>query len=130
MGLSGSGKTTLARKLNESITDSVWFNADDQRKLNNDWDFSVNGRKRQAIRMAELAESCGAQFIICDFIAALEDQRTIFDADFVIWMDTIPSCKFEDTNKMFQPPCRYNLKIESFDAATVSNVLAAMESNN
>ena len=45
MGLPGAGKTTLAKELHSKI-DSVWINADQVRKKANDWDFSIDGRKK------------------------------------------------------------------------------------
>ena len=55
MGLPGSGKTTLAKNLNSKIK-SKWLNADKVRKDFNDFDFSLEGRLRQAGRMRDLAE--------------------------------------------------------------------------
>ena len=52
MGLPGSGKTTLASKL-VSILKAKWINADKIRKKSKDWDFSDEGRKRQAKRMSD-----------------------------------------------------------------------------
>ena len=47
MGLPGAGKTTLASKL-VPILNAEWLNADKIRKKYNDWDFSNEGRVRQA----------------------------------------------------------------------------------
>ena len=55
MGLPGSGKTTLASKL-VNLINAKWLNADKVRKEVNDWDFSEEARKRQAKRMADLAD--------------------------------------------------------------------------
>ena len=55
MGLPGSGKTTLASKL-VPLLNAKWINNDEARKAANDWDFSEEGRIRQAKRMADLAE--------------------------------------------------------------------------
>ena len=54
MGLPGSGKTTLANVL-APMLNAKRLNADEVRKEANDWDFSEEGRKRQAKRMASLA---------------------------------------------------------------------------
>ena len=55
MGLPGSGKTTLASEL-VPLLNAKWLNNDKVRKAANDWDFSEEGRVRQAKRMADLAE--------------------------------------------------------------------------
>ena len=52
MGLPGSGKTTLADEIGPKLN-AKRLNADEVRKEANDWDFSEEGRKRQAKRMAE-----------------------------------------------------------------------------
>ena len=54
MGLPGSGKTTLANEL-APLLNAKRLNADEVRKEANDWDFSEEGRKRQAKRMADFA---------------------------------------------------------------------------
>ena len=54
MGLPGSGKTTLAEEL-APLLNAKRLNADEVRKEANDWDFSEEGRKRQARRMADFA---------------------------------------------------------------------------
>ena len=53
MGLPGAGKTYLAEKLVTKLN-AVWLNADRVREEYNDWDFSPEGRTRQANRMKEL----------------------------------------------------------------------------
>ena len=53
MGLPGSGKTTLASKLVPMLK-AKWINNDEVRKKANDWDFSEEGRTRQAKRMSDL----------------------------------------------------------------------------
>ena len=47
MGLPGSGKTTLANEIAPSLN-AKRLNADEVRKEANDWDFSEEGRIRQA----------------------------------------------------------------------------------
>ena len=52
MGLPGSGKTTLASEL-VPLLNAKWLNNDKVRKAANDWDFSEEGRVRQAKRMSD-----------------------------------------------------------------------------
>ena len=49
-GLPGSGKTTLAKPFADLIG-GVHINADEVRGHYDDWDFSPEGRMRQAMRM-------------------------------------------------------------------------------
>src|SRR3954464_7670106 len=93
MGLPGSGKTTISNDLITHFSAAglsvSWFNADEVRKKFNDWDFSHEGRIRQSHRMRELADNCGSDIAICDFVAPLVEMRNNYKADWVIWMDTI-----------------------------------------
>ena len=53
MGLPGSGKTTLAKELAYHF-EVPHYNADTLREKSDDWDFSEEGRLRQAYRMSFL----------------------------------------------------------------------------
>lgn len=108
MGLPGSGKTHFAERFKEA-TDCAWYNADAIRGMANDWDFTPEGRERQATRMATLAqfESDHGRTVICDFVCPTEQARDIFNADLIIWMNTIDEGRFEDTNKVFEVPTKY-----------------------
>jgi adenylylsulfate kinase len=105
MGLPGSGKTTLAEKLSVDLfPNCLWLNADIIREQYNDWDFSYEGRIRQATRMLELANTSKTTFVIADFVCPLQEMREIFNADVLVWMDTIDKGRFADTNQIFTPP--------------------------
>lgn len=127
MGLPGSGKTTLAEKLFALLSDEEgscsWANADWVRLKYNDWDFSYAGRIRQAHRMRELAEQDANKFFIADFVAPLQEMRDIYNADFTIWMDTIPAGRFEDTNKVFEPPSKYDVRVTEQNVETWANLI-------
>ena len=112
MGLPGSGKTYLAERL-KPLLEAAWYNADEVRGMAGDWDFSDDGRKRQSERMntfAEFEKSHG-RFVICDFVCPTEKTREIFNPDILIWLDTIKQGRFEDTNKIFEPPRKVNFHI-------------------
>ena len=118
MGLPGSGKTTLA-KLLAPMFNAVWLNADKVREEVNDWDFTPTGRTRQTDRMKTYAQKAldDNRNVIADFICPTEQTRRDFDADYIIWMDTIKKGRFEDTNKMFEPPIFYNFRVTHKDAS-------------
>ena len=117
MGLPGSGKTTLA-KLLAPMFNAVWINADEIRKLCDDWDFTPEGRTRQALRMWTYAEESSEQNrnVVADFICPTEQTRAEFKADYTIWMDTIKEGRFEDTNRMFETPTDYDFRVTHMEA--------------
>ena len=139
----GSGKTWLAERLIKHIKNCAWYNADSVRKFSNDWDFSMEGRIRQANRMKTFAdfERENGRWVICDFVAPTEKAREAFAPDYVIWLDTIKagrivssklnelkhinnlpfdatslskSKEFYDTNKMFETPSKLDSHIKHF----------------
>ena len=142
-GLPGSGKTWLAERLIRHIKNCAWYNADFVRKFSNDWDFSMEGRIRQANRMKTFAdfEKGNGRWVICDFVAPTERARKAFAPDHVIWLDTIKegrvvsskldelknitnlpfdakslsqSKEFEDTNKVFETPNKIDTHVKHF----------------
>ena len=117
MGLPGSGKTTLANELSKLI-ECKRLNADEIRKAANDWDFSEEGRKRQARRMSDEALKIKKEGnnVIADFICPTPAARELFPADYIIWVDTIKEGRFEDTNQMFIKPEKFNFHVTSQDA--------------
>ena len=119
MGLPGAGKTTLANELAKLIK-AKRLNADEIRKAANDWDFSEEGRTRQSKRMADVALKLKSEGnnVIADFICPTPEARKLFPADYIIWVDTIQKGRFEDTNKMFVKPEKYDFQVTSQDAPT------------
>ena len=116
MGLPGSGKTTLANEI-APIINAKRLNADEVRKEANDWDFSEPGRSRQAIRMAEFAKKLknDGNHVVADFICPTPEARNLFPADYIVWVDTIKEGRFEDTNKMFIKPDKFDFHVSTQD---------------
>ena len=50
------------------------------------------------------------------FICPTEQTRADFKADYIIWMDTIKEGRFDDTNKMFVKPSKYDCEVTTQDA--------------
>lgn len=134
-GLPGSGKTTLAKPFAELIG-GVHINADAVREHYNDWDFSMEGRMRQAQRMRHLSDGVvmAGKIAVTDFVCPTEEARLAFDPDFTVWMDTIKEGRFEDTNKVFEnpPKCDYHVSawFDDTQFELLKVVKAYMERNN
>ena len=129
MGLPGAGKTTLANEL-APLLNAKRLNADEVRKAANDWDFSEEGRKRQAKRMAEIAIKMKKEgnYIIADFICPTPEARSLFPADIIIWVDTIKKGRFDDTNQMFVKPEKYDFHVKTKNAKSwVQKILPAIK---
>ena len=116
MGLPGSGKTTLANEL-APMLNAKRLNADEVRKEANDWDFSDTGRTRQAKRMADFAKKLKEEgnYVVADFICPTPEARSLFPADYIIWVDTIKKGRFDDTNKMFIKPDKFDFHVSTQD---------------
>ena len=117
MGLPGAGKTTLANEM-APVLNAKRLNADEVRKAANDWDFSEEGRIRQAKRMAQAALKLKSEgdYVIADFIAPTPEARSLFPADYIVWVDTIKKGRFEDTNQMFVNPKNFDFHVTTQDA--------------
>jgi hypothetical protein len=119
IGLPGSGKTTLAEKLANRIN-AVHLNADYVRStINSDLGFSPEDRIENARRLGEIARMISGQGldVIVDFVCPTAKTREAFGKpNICIWMDTIAEGRFEDTNKLWETPAEYDMKVETFDA--------------
>ena len=117
MGLPGAGKTTLANEL-ATLIKSKRLNADEIRRVANDWDFSEEGRTRQAKRMSEAALKIKSEGnnVIADFICPTPEARKLFLADYIVWVDTINKGRFDDTNAMFVKPEKFDFHVTTQDA--------------
>jgi cytidyltransferase-like protein len=113
MGLPGAGKTTLATALGP-LLNAVVFNADAVRaNLSPDLGFSHEDRIEHARRMGwmcdRVVEAGGTA--VADFICPTEETRAAFGDAFTIWVDRIFAGRFEDTNRMFVAPARFDLRV-------------------
>ena len=55
-------------------------------------------------------------YVIADFICPTPEARSLFPADYVIWVDTIKEGRFDDTNKMFVKPDKFDFHVTTQDA--------------
>lgn len=128
-GLPGSGKSTLAEPFAKLIG-GVWINADAVREHYDDWDFTPEGRMRQAMRMKFLSDGVvmAGKIAVTDFVCPTEEARQAFAPDFTVWMDTIKEGRFEDTNKMFQSPVNYDYHVSAWFDDTHKQLVKVVES--
>ncbi len=132
MGLPQSGKTTLCKALAPRL-DAVHFENNAVRGLFQDWDFSPQGRIRQAHRMAELCGSVDYKpHVLGDFICPTEATRHIFNAEFTIWMNTVPreNSPYSDTNIMFQEPGDVDFVVTDWHGDHVGAIVERIASAN
>jgi len=127
-GLPGSGKSTLAEPF-ANLIGGVWINADQVRERYNDWDFSLEGRIRQAQRMRYLADGAvmAGKIAIADFVCPTEQAREEFGADYTVWMDTIKDGRFEDTNRMFEKPNTVDYHVAAWFKDTHAQLLEVVQ---
>tara|TARA_B100001057_G_scaffold129516_1_gene128575 strand:+ start:378 stop:791 length:414 start_codon:yes stop_codon:yes gene_type:complete len=123
MGLPGSGKTYLTERL-VPLLHAAWYNADKVREMANDWDFSIEGRERQSKRMRAFAdfEKSQGRFVVCDFVCPTVITRKNFDADIVVWMDTLKEGRYKDTNQIFEAPEAADFRITEWNNENHKNL--------
>lgn len=116
MGLPGSGKTTLADLLAKRLN-AVHFNADAVRHhINPDLSFSEPDREEQARRMGWLCDQVVKTgcFAVADFICPTRRTRDAFMENgeaFIVWVNRIGTSRFEDTNRLFVAPSRFDVQV-------------------
>ena len=127
-GLPGSGKTTLSKPFADLIG-GVHINADAVRTSYDDWDFTKAGRVRQAQRMRHLADGVvmAGKIAVADFVCPTYITRLEFNADYTVWMDTIEEGRFEDTNRMFEKPAKYDYHVKKWFTDTPHQLMEVVQ---
>jgi cytidyltransferase-like protein len=113
MGLPGAGKTTLANALVPRLN-AVHLNGDEIRaNIDKELSFSHEDRLEHARRMGWLSDRIAttSTYAVADFICPTEQTRSAFGDAFVVWVDRIQHSRFGDTNAMFEPPTRYDVRV-------------------
>lgn len=130
MGLAGAGKTSTAVKLQDHLAKSgftsVHINSDRVREATENWSFDYDGRITAAEWLVKTAnqilDEAKIDVVIYDTIACLQEQRDILGADITVFLDTVKSSKYEDTDADFERPewcgivTSFDQLAEAFDA--------------
>lgn len=139
MGLPGSGKTTFSKQLVDSLNQAniktTYLNNDAVRTEFEDWDFSLEGRNRQAARMKNLAVEANKQqaVAVCDFICPTKQAQSLFKNDVIVFVDTIKQGRYNDTNTIFERPLDFTYHITSWVQDTkqiIEKIRRKYESDN
>ena len=93
----------------------------------NDWDFSEEGRTRQAKRMSEAALKIKGEGnnVIADFICPTPKARKLYFLLITLFgLIQFKEGRFEDTNQMFVKPEKYNFHVTTQDAKLWASKIA------
>src|SRR3977135_416024 len=114
MGLPGSGKTTFTRALAPMLNAVVFNNDEGRANINRDLGFSMEDRVEQARRMGWLCDRVveSGGIAIADFICPTPATRAAFGDAFTVFIDRIQASRFDDTNRVFVPPDRCDVRVE------------------
>lgn len=130
-GLPGSGKTTLATLIAERLN-AVHINADWARThITSHLGFSVEDRIKQAQTLGHLSALVAkTNRVVVDFVSPTEATRQAFidacgEKVFTIWMNTIASSRFKDTNQLYEWPEKYDLRINRYLSSIEFNKTAS-----
>ena len=113
MGLPGSGKTRLSTEL-KKIIPIIHLNADEIRKHFDDWDFSKEGRLRQADRMKRFSDYIFLEKIsaLADFVCPLDETRKILNPDIIFGWIQKKKVDLKIQIKFFKSPKNFILELE------------------
>ena len=76
--------------------------------------------------MAEEAEKYknDGNYVVADFICPTPKARKLFNADYIVWVDTIKKGRYEDTNAMFIKPKKFDCHVTTQDAKKWASKIA------
>ena len=132
-GRPGAGKTFLAEMLERNLGNKADFwNGDLVRTVANDWDFSVEGRDRQARRILSFTQSSRerGKIAVCDFVCPKNEWRELFrdDQTLFVYCNRTPVRDFADTTAMFESPEPGDFHYHVVDTTDISTIVSNLMS--
>lgn len=121
MGPKGSARKQLAQAVHAALDDSVLLVSAHIRTQLKDVDFSEDGRNRQTYRMLSMARKTPHQSVIIDMVCAKPEQRTILNADIVVYTPGVAD--HDQIPDDFVEPQEYDLCIMDAHDQSVQQVL-------
>ena len=114
-GLPGSGKSTFASNLCEGM-DVAYFNGEVIRDMFNEKKFTEQDRIDQVIRMEKLCNMTKKHCVV-DFVCPYDQFRNFYDVK--IFINTIESGRYDDTNKVFEKPDKVDYEINNYNYGNI-----------
>jgi len=123
MGYPGSSKKNIAKKLNTIIDNSTLLVSDEQRRISEDIDYTMDGQLRHCYRMLNLARKSKDKLTLIDMACPLPKMRQILNCDVVVWVTDRLESRFEDLNKIYSPPLFFDIECKDSEDSTINEIL-------
>lgn len=105
MGKSGSGKSYLAKNsLLYFNKDADYISSHNIRHDEGNFDFSKEGRIKQAEKVKKLIDESKASIVIVDMICPYPEMRRIILPNIIYFIDNKGNGLYPDTDSIFVPP--------------------------
>ena len=125
-GLSGAGKTWLTREI-VAILDCTWLNNDEIREGPHSYiGWSEQDRVEHAHKVGQWANILmnDGRHCLIDMIAPTEDCRKALDPDFTVFIDSVSSSVYLDTDLLWEPPTDPDYVVKSQNAKLWAGLIA------
>jgi hypothetical protein len=122
MGIPESCKNSVCEKLQQRFENAIIINSMQQRILNKDIDFTVDGQMRHCYRMLNLARNSQSIVTILNMVCPIPKMREILNSDIVVWVNHDSASKYQELNEMFVPPFYYDIECNDDSDYTIDQI--------
>jgi hypothetical protein len=123
MGIPESCKNSVCEKLQQRFENASIINSMQQRILNKDIDFTVDGQMRHCYRMLNLARNSQSIVTILNMVCPIPKMRDILNSDIVVWVNHDSASKYQELNEMFVPPFYYDIECNDDSDHTIDQIV-------